>query len=116
MGRLRRDRSFRSVASILLLLALWGSPHRSQDDSACLPMVAGEHDASQHALGPVGQIQHEHCAICHWLRGLRPSLRVTLLGSVVMRAGFGVVTDHGFLFSNTSALPLPARAPPSNLL
>ena len=55
--------------SILLLLALGGSPHGSQDDSACLPMVAGEHDASQHALGPVGQIQHEHCAICHWLRG-----------------------------------------------
>ena len=116
MGRLRRNRSFRSVASFLLLLALWGSPHRSQDDPACLPMLAGEHDVSQHALGPIGPVQHEHCAICHWQRGLRPSLRVTLLGSVVMRAGSNVVADRGFFCSDTSALPLPARAPPLTLL
>ena len=84
MSRLRRYRSFRSVASILLLVALWGSPHRSQDDSACLPIVSGEHDASKHALGPVGPIQDEHCAICHWLRGLKPSFRVTLADGIAI--------------------------------
>ena len=93
MGRLRRYRSFRSVASILLLAGALGfAAPVAQDDSACLPMVAGEHDASKHALGPVGQIQDEHCAICHWLRGLRPSLRVTLLGSIAIRAATRVVT------------------------
>ena len=116
MRWLKGYRSSRAVAWFLLLLALLGSPHKQRDDSACLPVVPGEHDASKHAFAPVVPIQHEHCAICHWMRGLKPSFRVTVVTDVVLRAAADVAAAKAVFWSDTSATRLPARAPPLTLL
>jgi hypothetical protein len=116
MGRAKRYRSFRIVASLLVLLALLGAPHKQPDDAACLPSLAGEHDASQHALAPVEPAHRDHCAICHWLRGLKPSFRVTQVDKVAMHTATDVVAPRAILWSDPSATRLPARAPPLMIL
>ncbi len=117
MSRLKQNRSFRIVAGVLLLLALWGSPHRQQtDDSACLPVVAGEHDASKHAFAPASPAHHDHCALCHWMRGLKPAFTVTLVDGIALRAGADVPSLPIAFRSGPSASRLPARAPPTPLL
>ncbi len=115
MGRLRRYRSFRSVASILLLVALWGSPHWSQDDSACLP--DGRGGARRVEARTRSARADPARALCDLpLAARTEAIAPRHAGSTASRSRAESVwsrtTDSSV--SDTSALPLPARAPPSD--
>ena len=115
MGRLRRYRSSH-VASLLLLLVLWGSPHKQQDDAACLPQLTSEQDASKHALASLDSTHRDHCAICHWVRGLKPSFTASFSGAVQLGHASDVATGRAVAHHAPCEARLPARAPPANLL
>ena len=115
MGRLRRYRSSR-VASLLLLLALWGTPHKQQDDFACLPLLPAEDDGARHAFAPVDSTHRDHCAICHWVRGLKPSFSVSFADTVELHASTDVVAAAAVIHPAACSTRLPARAPPATLL
>ena len=110
------DRTSRVVALLLLLVSVWTSAHRQQDDDACLPMVEGEHDASQHAFAPLAPSDDEHCAVCHWARGLKPAFADTSISSTVLNASNGVSAPA--LQAPVAPIQgrLPARAPPALFL
>ena len=115
MGRPRLSRTYRVVALLVLLGTVWTSAHRQQDDDACVPVVAGENDASKHTLAPAGTVTHEHCAICHWMRGLKPAFSSTPIASATFRPGDCVSADIVFQPAQPIAGRLPARAPPALL-
>lgn len=68
----------RSVAAGLAVVLLTGSSslaHRlAADDVACVVGAIAGHDASAHRIEAVNGAPRRagHCAICHWLRDLRP--------------------------------------------
>jgi hypothetical protein len=109
--------SSRVIAAVLLLTSLWQLPHRAQDDEICVPAAAEAHDESKHVFTNVGAADHQdHCAICHWLRSLKPAFSSghavaapTNPGRRLTASTFGVLRDPG-------ADRLPARAPPSDRL
>lgn len=109
------DRTSRVVALFLLLVTVWTASHRRPDDDGCLPVVAGEHDASKHAYAPPGSSDHEHCAVCHWMRGLKPAFASSTVASAALRPADTLaplaIADP---LKQTSGR-LPARAPPSLL-
>jgi hypothetical protein len=114
LARLRR--SARLVAAHLLLVTAVGLPHRSQADDICVPAGVEEHDESKHVFTTVSEAGHpQHCAVCHWLRWMKPvfSQRVLPAGQQDGR------TDLVFLATLSLRDPgsdqLPARAPPSDL-
>jgi hypothetical protein len=76
------------------------------------------HDASQHRFSappPAGDPLHgaEHCVVCHLFRHSRSSDSRLVDAQVEQRAVFVPVTDDLALLAAGSAVPLPARAPPS---
>ena len=105
-------RSSRFVALILLLVSVWTSSHRQQDDDACLPIVAGDHDASKHAFVPTGTVDHEHCAVCHWMRGLKPSFASSTIISTPLAHAEGPCALAVMPYGVSASGRLPARAPP----
>ena len=105
--------SARTVSAVLVLLSLWSLPHRSQPD-ICLPSGVEEHDESKHVYTAASQAAHEeHCAICHWMRSLKPAF--------ASRAYTGTANDSSIaicLQTLGSRCPsalsqLPPRAPPA---
>jgi hypothetical protein len=115
MGQPAFGRSYRAIASLLLLISFWGAPHRQQDDAACLPITAGEHDASNHAFAPTAPPEHDHCAVCHWMRGLKPTF-VTVSATATVLDGAGALAQLTVVpHASASNTQLPARAPPATL-
>ena len=108
-------RSSRAIALVLLLVSLVGVAHRQQDDTACLPMTSGDHDASKHAFAPLAPVEHDHCAVCHWMRGLNP----TFVGMAAAGAPLDSTDTLAQLpvvpYANACRAQLPARAPPVTL-
>ena len=105
--------AYRAIASLLLLVSLWGAPHRQQDDAACLPITSGEHDASNHAFAPTAPPEHDHCAVCHWMRGLKPAFTTTATAQTpLVRAG-DIAAASSVTHRAPSGAQLPARAPPA---
>jgi hypothetical protein len=107
-------RSSRSVALWLLLVSLWGLPHRAEGADACPPRGAEQHDESKHVFSSEAPDEHgEHCAVCHWLRWLKPTLveRVAepFLGGIA--SGLSFDTSHDT--DDETSRRLAARAPPS---
>lgn len=115
MTRLKQSRSSRFVAAVLLLAALWGSPHGRQDDGACLPSYTSEHDASKHALAAFDAAHPDHCAVCHWLRGLKPSFAAAFGGGGELSMSGAVAAAPSTVHPCAAFAPLPARAPPFTL-
>lgn len=108
-------RSYRVVALLLLLVSVWTSSHPPQDDAACRPSVEGEHDASKHAFAPLAPADHEHCAVCHWMRGLKPAFTATTISwGTLSRAG-NLAAPPVYEHAAPIGGRLPARAPPSLL-
>jgi len=106
----------RLIALCLLLVSVWTAAHRQQDDDACLPMLAGEHDASKHAAAPAAATDHDHCAICHWIRGLKPAFTNSRIASAALRQTGSLATPALPIHFAPSSGRLPARAPPAGLL
>lgn len=109
------DRTSRVVALFLLLVTVWTASHRRPDDDGCLPVVAGEHDASKHAYAPPGSADHEHCAICHWMRGLKPAFASGTVASATLRPADSLAPLPVAVQLGSALGRLPARAPPSLL-
>ena len=109
-------RSSRPVAAILLVLSVWGMAHKPFAQDLCLPDGAEQHDASKHTFTAAVDLQHEHCAICHWLRFVRPAFGQTSIDTPSLRpcAEISGITGPATR-SGVSAL-LAARAPPTTLL
>src|SRR5687767_10705457 len=105
--------STRLVASLLLLVSLWGASHRRLDDAACLPVTAGEHDESKHAFAPVAPAEHDHCAVCHWMRSVKPAF-TSIAASAASLAHAGEIAAASSIAHRAPAgAQLPARAPPT---
>lgn len=107
-------RSSRTVAACLVLVSLLGLPHRSQDDGACAPAGAESHDESKHVFTAADQVEHtEHCAICHWVRTLKPDSTTSALLGTQLLHGAAVGPRAPGIRRDPAADRLPARAPPS---
>jgi mono/diheme cytochrome c family protein len=115
MLRLHHSRASRFVAAFLLFASLLGSPHGRQDDAACIPVSASEHDASKHAVAAFDAAHPDHCAVCHWLRGLKPSFAAAFGGGGDLSLSDAVAAATATVHRCTSSAPLAARAPPSTL-
>lgn len=108
-------RTNRVVALLVLLVTMWTAAHRQPDDDACLPMATGEHDASKHAFAPLGAVDHEHCAVCHWVRALKPEFRVTPAPVAVQAHGDRLTDPAVIALAAPASARIPARAPPALL-
>ena len=113
MPRTAFGRSYRIVASLLLLVSLLGAPHRQQDDDACLPVSADEHDASKHAFAPLAPVEHDHCAVCHWMRGLKPSFAAAATTVSPFDRTHDLPASTDLMHRAPCGAQLPARAPPA---
>ncbi|HVL69922.1 MAG TPA: hypothetical protein VM364_21870 [Vicinamibacterales bacterium] len=106
--------SSRAIAACLLLVSMWGLPHRWQDDDACAPLTAGEHDESKHVFAaPTPPAGDEHCAVCHWLRSLKPELTGPGTPAVQQAVGRRLLALAELDRRDPATDRLPARAPPA---
>jgi hypothetical protein len=110
------DRSSRVIALLLLLVSVWTSSHRQLDDDACLPVLAGEHDASKHAFTAPEVENDEHCAVCHWMRALKPAFTASGIVSTALAQADRLSVLALSAPVSPSSVRLPARAPPVALL
>ena len=114
LGWLRR--SSRLVAAVVLLMSLWQLPHQAQDDRICVPAAEEAHDESKHVFRPADGADHQdHCAICHWLRSLKPgsSTRPAALSAADTGARWHASASADL--RDPGADRLPARAPPADI-
>jgi hypothetical protein len=109
----RAVRTYRIVALLTLCATIWTSAHLQIDDEGCLPAVAEEHDASKHVFGPLGTFQHDHCAICHSLGGLKPDFAQTTRSDATLASVRRLMVATVFAESQPADSRIPARAPPS---
>jgi|SRR5688572_21575520 hypothetical protein len=107
-------RSSKTLAFWLLLVSLWGLPHRADGADTCPPAGTEQHDESKHVFSSEARADGgEHCAVCHWLRTIkhefadlaaaeaRPELASPLTPSLSHATGHGARRQ------------LAARAPPA---
>lgn len=105
-------RCARTVSTVLVVLSLWSLPHRSQPD-ICLPAGLETHDETKHVYTSVTQGPHEeHCAVCHWMRSLKPAF-TSQPYTAVSSDGSAAIFLQARGGQKPSALDqLPPRAPP----
>jgi hypothetical protein len=109
----RRRRSTRFLAAMLLLATMWQLPHRSADDEVCLP-ASEAHDESKHVFTvETGSGHADHCAVCHWMRLLKPDLSVRTAAVHVDGAGDDLSGSGAVVHRDPASENLPPRAPPS---
>jgi hypothetical protein len=112
LGWLRR--SSRLIAVFLLLTSMWQLPHRSQDDELCAPAGAENHDASKHVFTDAAAAGHQdHCAICHWIRWMKPQMASRPIVARTQGAGSDLAPATAAVLRDPSTDRLPARAPPA---
>lgn len=110
LARLRRSSRF--VAALLLLVSVCGLPHRSEGDDVCLPAVE-EHDQSNHVYTAIAAAEHpQHCAICHWLRWMKPVFSSSVIAAAHIDQGTDLATSTALSLRDPGSDQLPARAPP----
>ena len=105
--------SARTVSAVLVLLSLWSLPHRSQPD-ICLPAGFEEHDESKHIYTAATPVAHEeHCALCHWMRSLKPAFASRPYIVTGAEGGAAVVTSPSHARRSAALCQIPSRAPPA---
>jgi hypothetical protein len=109
-------RSSRLIAALLLTISVWGLGHKPFAQDLCLPDGAEQHDASKHAFTAEVDLEHEHCAICHWHRFLRPTFGQTSLDVPSLRPCAEIAGITGAATRSGVTGLLAARAPPTTLL
>jgi hypothetical protein len=114
MSLARRRRSSRFVAALLLVVSAFGLPHRAQSDDVCVPFGVEEHDESNHVFTGVTTAEHpQHCAVCHWLRWMKPVFSSSAVSAVQRDAGADVVSFADTSLRDPASDHIPARAPPA---
>jgi len=116
MGLPSLRRSSRLLAAVLLAITVWGLGHKPFAVDVCLPDGPEHHDPSKHAITAAVDPQHEHCAICHWHRFLRPSFAQASIDVPLLRPCAEVLGTTGAPTRAGAAGLLAARAPPTPLL
>ena len=107
-------RSSRFVAAVILMSSLWQLPHRAQDDEICVPAGAEHHDESKHVVtAPTSAAHTDHCAVCHWVRWMKPVFTAMPSTAVPRRPGSLLASNAASSWRDPSGDRLPARAPPS---
>ena len=104
----------RVIAAILLVTTMLQLPHPSLDDEACSPTAAEEHDETKHVFTSVSQTSdQDHCAICHWLRWMKPvfSPGPSVIVDLNARTDLAAGTVSGLRVPSHDRLP--PRAPPA---
>jgi hypothetical protein len=107
-------RSSRALTLGLLVVSLWGLPHRGETGDACPPPGAEQHDESRHVFSADGPDDHGgHCAVCHWLRSLNPDLthRIANDRQPDLASGLPPAADRSH--RDGASRQVPARGPPS---
>ena len=116
MGLAWLRRSSRLIAAVVLLASMWQLPHRAQDDEICVPAATEAHDESKHVFTAVADYDHrDHCAICHWLRTLKPAYSAGPVATTGADAGLRLAAPASSSLRDPGTGQLPARAPPSQL-
>ena len=107
-------RSSRAVAAIVLLVSMWQMPHRAVDDQICAPGASEAHDESKHVFTGVSETEHQdHCAICHWIRWMKPQMASRPIVARTQGAGSDLAPATAAVLRDPSTDRLPARAPPA---
>jgi hypothetical protein len=107
-------RSSRAVAAIILLTSLWQLPHRSQDDEICVPAGTEAHDESKHVFtSPSAPAHQDHCAVCHWVRWMKPVFASTALSGGNTGPDSELAPVTASLLRDAASQRRPARAPPA---
>jgi hypothetical protein len=103
----------RVVAALLVLASIAGLPHFGPDDPACAPVEGGRHHETDHGLRAGGQVDDDHCAVCHWTRTLRSPIGAS--GKWALQVAARSRADAGTTHPRLApALDnRPARAPPA---
>lgn len=110
---LRLRGSARTVSAVLVVLSLWTLPHSSQPD-ICLPAGTEEHDASRHVYTAGSKAaDDEHCAVCHWMRSLKPAFTSRPLGAADNSRSVAVLVQAGRGSFRSAVDHLSPRAPPA---
>ena len=110
---LRLRGSAKTVSAVLVLLSLWSLPHLSRPD-ICVPAGLEHHDESKHVFTAASQGPHqEHCAVCHWMRSLRPTLAADPYTSTGDESGAAIVALATPSRRSSALTPLPPRGPPA---
>ena len=106
-------RSSRAVAAVILLVSMWQLPHRAEDDEICAPAPAEAHDESKHVFTTVGGSDHQqHCAVCHWLRSIKPASGARALTAIPAQSDSRFCALVSRSLRDPGANRVPARAPP----
>lgn len=105
-------RSSRLIAVIVLFVSMWQLPHRSQDDEICAP-AAEAHDESRHIVTSPEPGHPDHCAVCHWVRWMKPMFAATPAIAGNRGGSSDVAPLSAALLRDPSSDRRPARAPPS---
>jgi hypothetical protein len=107
-------RSSRTVAFWLLLVSLWGLPHRTEGADSCPPPGAEQHDESKHVFSSEARTDGgEHCAVCHWLRTIKHEFADAAAVDANSDSTCGPVSAATHQRRNDGCRRVAARAPPS---
>jgi hypothetical protein len=108
-------RSSRILSLWLLVVSLWGLPHRADGADTCPPAGAEPHDESKHVFSSETRDHGEHCAVCHWLRSVKPGLTERAAAETRVPLASSLAPTNHHCSCDAAARRLPARAPPSFL-
>lgn len=102
----------RTVAAVLVVLSLWSLPHLSLPD-ICVPEGAEQHDESKHVFtaAPAAS-QTEHCAVCHWMRTLKPAFDDSERSTIRLDGSAPILIVATAARLDEVRAHIPARAPP----
>lgn len=106
-------RSSRTYAFWLLLVSLWGLPHRADGADSCPPAGSEQHDESKHVFSSASRADAEHCAVCHWLRTIKHEFADALTAEGRPEPATRLSTPRVSAGGDGIPRQLAARAPPA---
>lgn len=102
------------MAFWLLLVSLWGLPHRADGADTCPPAGSETHDESKHVFS--SDTRHdggEHCAVCHWLRTIQHEFADVQTAQTRPELTSGLTPAARHVRGDGASRQLAARAPPA---
>ena len=101
------------MAFWLLLVSLWGLPHRADGADTCPPPGGEQHDESKHVFSAEARADGgEHCAVCHWLRTIKHEFADVAAAQVRPQVASGLIPSTSHAGCDGALRQIAARGPP----